>query len=65
MQEEQFMLMQAGLSYRDWRCMAPYQRMDYAARVVVARDALQRRMNKAKDLGEFIGLLAAKLMGLF
>ena len=59
------MLMRAGLSYSDWRQMAGFQRMDYAARNTLVMRDIQKRLKAADSMSDFLGILAAKILGMF
>ena len=59
------MMMRAGVSYSDWRLMTSFQRRDFLARRTVMLDQLQKRMKKADNLGDMLGLVVAKVMGFF
>ena len=59
------MMMQAGMSYRDWADMAPFQRQDFRARMTVKRHEIEQKLSKSDSLGDFIGLTVAKVLGLF
>ncbi len=58
-------MMKAGLSYHDWAAMAPFQRQDFRARLTVQRHAIEKKLSQSDGLGDFLGMIAGKVLGLF
>ena len=59
------MMMRAGVAYSDWRLMTSFQRKDFLARRTIMMAELEKRMKKASNLGDVVGLVVAKVMGFF
>ena len=55
--------MRAGLSFADWCLMAPFQRMDYAARVSLYRADVAKQAERADTFGKFVSFVVGKLLG--
>jgi len=65
LQQERYMMMRAGVSFSDWRLMTNFQRKDFLARRTIMMAELEKRMKKANNLGDVLGLVVAKVMGFF
>jgi len=59
------MMMRAGVSFSDWRLMTNFQRKDFLARSTIMIAELEKRMKKAGNIGDVVGLVVAKIMGFF